>query len=65
MIYIIYVFKCNSYRRDGIIIELEGGEYLVDLRSLKWFYNLFWKIWKSNWSVFELFLILWIVYLLC
>lgn len=49
----------------GKIIELEGGEYLVDLRSLKWFYNLFWKIWKSNWSVFELFLILWIVYLLC
>lgn len=42
----------------GKIIESEGGEHLVDPRSSKWSHNLFWKIWKSNWSVFELPLIL-------
>lgn len=49
----------------GTIIESEGGEHLVDPRSSKWSHNLFWKIWKSNWSVFELPLILWTVHLLC
>lgn len=49
----------------GTIIESEGGEHLVDPRRSKWSHNLFWKIWKSNWSVFELRLILWTVPLLC
>lgn len=49
----------------GKIIESEGGEHLVDPRSSKWSHNLFWKIWKGNWSVFELPLILWTVHLLC